>query len=175
MVALVKHLYAECLTWQVIMKRVCEQFPMYASDLSERRLVSIYESNKDDFKLARKERVKSSSAQFNEDREALFNTTLSAEVKMATSLQSEINRVSDALKTLDPVEDFKPYSTLTRTLKDMQVQLEKLSGTDTFRKLEINKRLLEQRKEILGIENKDGDDEKQASVTVIGPNDPLLD
>lgn len=174
LVAYVQHLYADCHTWQQIMLNVCDKFPEYAGKLSERRLISIYESHKEAFKAARKERTESMSTQFNEDREALFNSTLGAEVTLSVTLQSEIERITESLEKLDPIEDVKAYSALAKTLEGFQKQLEKLTQTDLYRKLELNRRLLEQKRDILGLNTKD-DKEKEVNVRVIGAEDPLLE
>lgn len=167
-VAYVKHLYANMHTWSVITQKTVCKYPDM-SGYGERKFISIYENNREEFKEARESRAKELSIEFNSDREAIFNKALSNEVKLVAVIEDNIDRIKTSLETLDPVEDCKTYTSLLKSLNDLHKKQAELTNTDAFRRLEMNKRLLEQKREILGLASINGDDEpKEVSVNIIG-------
>lgn len=163
--AYVKFLYAEGNTWAMIYRKAFERFPELR-EKGERAIKYIYESNADEFKLAKEERRKEIEQEFSEDRENLLSSVLRTELRLVERIEKQIGRVIDRMEGLDPEEDYKAYSVLAKTLKDLQGQLSELSNANAARKLELNRRMLEQKKEIMGKEEEEKE-EKNVTPNII--------
>jgi hypothetical protein len=170
LIARVKYLYARKMSWQKIHEDITDTFFQY-KDISEDRLKGIYTSNSADFKRARAEFEAEFNEKFQEEREALFTTTLSAEVKMAELLKNQVDKLSEAIDSLDPGDPdrYKQYTSLVKSLEGVQTKLAELANTSRFRRLEENKLVLQQRKEILGVEEKK--EKEVIGVTIHGSNE----
>ena len=168
-IAYIKLLYTQRRTWAYIHQSVKQKFPSM-KDITEERVFQVFNNNKEEFRQAREEYEKKIQEEFSDDRKRLLSTTLTAELELAEKYHEEINKLKKALDRTDPSDpdQSKHYSILITSLEKVQKQLEKLTNTDRFRRLEEQRAALEQKKAIMGDIDDEGKEKAITGVNIIG-------